>query len=372
MSGNDPTSQKANPSLNLNSDSHAETHSDLHSPLSATLQSSNSRGIRRDDSEENCFKFPAGTILAREGESSRKMYVIKKGKVRIFRKYLGQHVTLAVLGDGEIFGEMSFFDGEPRSASVEALTELSAIVIDGAKGHKQIADLPTWVHTIFRTVAARFRQLDKQVTMLQSVYEFQKKTFNTDNCAKTIYTEILRFLKTIALLCEHRRLENVPIVSEQIVSEAEGLLGNRYLSFRVFWGLLKEHEIVIAPTSQTKTTDVVLLQDNSLLVFEKYIESMISQEQFLILSHNSLAILRRIAGKIAEQDLHNKTSQSLPVSVLRLSEIYGSEEALAELDNHDIVLEKEGSLHFIPEQIVGLFIWQSIIKSFDYTTVKLE
>jgi CRP/FNR family cyclic AMP-dependent transcriptional regulator len=315
-------------------------------------------------------KFPAGTLLVREGESSRKMFVIKSGRVRIFRKYLGQHVTLAVLGDGEIFGEMSFFDGEPRSASVETLTELSAIVIDGTRGHKQISDLPNWVHTIFRTVAARFRQLDKQVTMLQSVYEFQKKSFNIDNCAKTIYSELLRFVKTTTLLFDARQKENSQAIIEDIICEAEGLLGNRYLSFRVFMGLLKEHDIMTCESAApTGTTNLHIERLHS---FEKYIEEMLRTERFLVLSHSALAILRRIAGKVAEEHLQSTRPQLLSIHLLRLEEIFGFEDALTDLQHSGILSVQDEILHFVPEKVLNVFTWQSIIKSFDYTTVKVE
>jgi hypothetical protein len=176
-----------------------------------------SAGENRVD-EKGLVRFSSGTLLVSEGDSSRKMFIIKSGKARVFRKYLGQRVTLAVLGEGEIFGEMSFFDGAPR-----------------------------------------FRRLNQQVTMLQSVYEFQKKSLKTDNCAKTVYTELLRFIKTTNLVCKHRVTESSPLIQEEIVAEAEGLVGNRYLSFRVFWNLLKEHEFIAG--RQGEQSGLVTLND---------------------------------------------------------------------------------------------------------------
>src|SRR4051794_14660617 len=88
---------------------------------------------------------PAGTQLVQENDLSRRMFIIKKGKARVYKTYHGQRITLAVLGEGEVFGELSFFDAQPRSASVEALTELSALVIEGEESLKQIAQLPSWI-----------------------------------------------------------------------------------------------------------------------------------------------------------------------------------------------------------------------------------
>ena len=52
---------------------------------------------------------PVGTQLIVENETSRRMFIIRKGNARVFKNYLGKKVTLAVLGEGEVFGELSFF-----------------------------------------------------------------------------------------------------------------------------------------------------------------------------------------------------------------------------------------------------------------------
>jgi CRP/FNR family transcriptional regulator len=314
--------------------------------------------------------FPPGTLLVTEGDASRKMFIIKSGKARVFRKYLGQRITLAILGDGEIFGEMSFFDGSPRSASVETLTELSAIVIDGAKGQKQIADLPDWVHTIFRTVAARFRRLDQQVTMLQSVYDFQKKSFKTDNCSRTIYTEILRFIKTTTLLCEHRMTESVALQPNEIVAEAEGLLGNRYLSFQVFWNLLREHEFISNDRDEKNTP--LCLNIPRLLEFERYIEKGIAQESFPILSHTALAVLRRIAAQLSEEESHSTEEQKMPTDQLNLHDLFNVEDAFLQLSQHKTLFLDKENITFVPETALNTYTWQTILKNFDYTTIAID
>ena len=130
--------------------------------------------------EEALLVAKAGTVLVTEHEVSRKMFIIREGKARVFKNYLGQRVTLAILGAGEIFGELSFLDAEPRSASVEALTELKLSVIDGEQASAQIQSLPPWVMPIFRSVFHRFREADQKITVLQSMNEYQKKTFKND------------------------------------------------------------------------------------------------------------------------------------------------------------------------------------------------
>lgn len=66
--------------------------------------------------------YPKDTILVQENESGDTMYMILSGKVKVSNVGPdGKEVILSVLGPGEIFGEMSLLDDEPRSANVTAI-----------------------------------------------------------------------------------------------------------------------------------------------------------------------------------------------------------------------------------------------------------
>jgi CRP/FNR family cyclic AMP-dependent transcriptional regulator len=70
--------------------------------------------------EERLFKkfgrlVPAGTILFQEGQSCEGMYIIQKGRVRLYKKASGKEITIDLLGDGDFFGEMACLLGQPRS-----------------------------------------------------------------------------------------------------------------------------------------------------------------------------------------------------------------------------------------------------------------
>lgn len=74
-------------------------------------------------------EFPKGTILFREGEPGREMYIIQKGKVEV-RKRVGQtEKVLAELGEGEFFGEMALLLGADRSATVEVIEDSRILVV---------------------------------------------------------------------------------------------------------------------------------------------------------------------------------------------------------------------------------------------------
>jgi CRP-like cAMP-binding protein/membrane protease YdiL (CAAX protease family) len=65
----------------------------------------------------------AQTIVFTESESTRDIYFIFKGEVEILKWDKGQHLQLTIgkIKQGEMFGEMSFLDGEPRSSSIKTI-----------------------------------------------------------------------------------------------------------------------------------------------------------------------------------------------------------------------------------------------------------
>ena len=71
--------------------------------------------------------FLAGERIIREGDEADAFYIISQGHVTVSREEAG---TLAELGPGDYFGEIGLLYGMPRSASVDAIDEVEAIVID--------------------------------------------------------------------------------------------------------------------------------------------------------------------------------------------------------------------------------------------------
>src|SRR3954470_17913044 len=64
--------------------------------------------------------------LFAEGDRGDRLYVILEGKIKLGRTSAdGRENLLAILGPGEMFGELSLFDPGPRSATVTAVTDAS-------------------------------------------------------------------------------------------------------------------------------------------------------------------------------------------------------------------------------------------------------
>ena len=112
-----------------------------------------------------------GTKIFQHGDAGDKLYLILEGKVRISRDVPGMgEEALAVLGPGQVFGEMALLDESPRSADarVHERCRLLAIPKDGFDDllflHKDLAYEVLW--SIVRMLLSRLRETNDKLTFL--------------------------------------------------------------------------------------------------------------------------------------------------------------------------------------------------------------
>lgn len=76
-------------------------------------------------------QYVANQIIFTAGEEGGEMYLVQRGRVEVFvRDVSHARVTIDHLEVGEIFGDLSLLDNQPRSASAKALADTTLIVID--------------------------------------------------------------------------------------------------------------------------------------------------------------------------------------------------------------------------------------------------
>jgi CRP-like cAMP-binding protein len=73
--------------------------------------------------------YKEGSLIFAEGELGNELYIITKGFVKITRILNGTEMIVAVLKEGEIFGEMAILEYKPRSATAVALEDVTLIVV---------------------------------------------------------------------------------------------------------------------------------------------------------------------------------------------------------------------------------------------------
>jgi CRP/FNR family transcriptional regulator, cyclic AMP receptor protein len=118
-----------------------------------------------------------GTRIFQYGDPGDKLFVILDGKVRISREVSGLgEEALAVLGAGEVFGEMALLDESPRSADARAHERCRLLVIpkddfdDLLFLHKDLAFEVLW--SCVRTLSARLRETNDKLTFLSTSGKF--------------------------------------------------------------------------------------------------------------------------------------------------------------------------------------------------------
>ena len=105
-------------------------------------------------------RFARGQVVCTEGEPSDHLYVVRTGRVRVLvQSPRGEEMTLSVLGPGETIGELSMIDGQPRSASVEALSDAQLVALPAADVRAALRADPALLLAAAAELAATVRRL---------------------------------------------------------------------------------------------------------------------------------------------------------------------------------------------------------------------
>jgi CRP/FNR family cyclic AMP-dependent transcriptional regulator len=99
--------------------------------------------------------FEKGEFLIKEGETSKDVFLIIEGKVIVTKEVNTINKVLALLGPGEIVGEMSFFESTERSASCIADTSVTAIILNEDVFGQIYSLHPRWVGQILQALSRR-------------------------------------------------------------------------------------------------------------------------------------------------------------------------------------------------------------------------
>lgn len=102
----------------------------------------------------------AGAPLFRQGDPADLMYVLITGQARILIG--GREVES--LTAGAIVGELALIDQEPRSATVEAVTDCQFVCVDEKRFKFLVTETPGFAVGVMKTMARRLRNADKLIS----------------------------------------------------------------------------------------------------------------------------------------------------------------------------------------------------------------
>jgi CRP-like cAMP-binding protein len=102
--------------------------------------------------------FERGEVIFHQGSIGGILYIIVSGQVRIFTSSeAGQELALTIFRDGDFLGELALLDGQPRSASAQAMRPTTALTLHRAAFLHTIEACPPIAAAVLEAMAARLR-----------------------------------------------------------------------------------------------------------------------------------------------------------------------------------------------------------------------
>ena len=133
-------------------------------PLFSALDEEAAAALRSSMGEA---RLRRGEVLFREGDSGDKLYIVLDGKVKLGRSSSdGRENLLAILGPGQMFGELSLFDPGPRSATVTGVTDAKFLSLSHDDLLRWLSGRPGVALGLLSQLAARLRRANDVVADL--------------------------------------------------------------------------------------------------------------------------------------------------------------------------------------------------------------
>lgn len=154
------------------------------------------------------LRYKKGDLIFKEGDYGISMYKIVMGKVHIFKESGDREVSLAILGPGEIIGEMTFLSGPnvPRSASAKALEDSNLEVWHFSRLRKEYEEMPP----ILKVMATQ--TLERLIRTNNILVNLDVKRSKTENPENTDLRASQRrfYRKKVDLDCIYRSTKSRP------------------------------------------------------------------------------------------------------------------------------------------------------------------
>ena len=105
-------------------------------------------------------KLAAGDVVYHQGDRGDCMYVIRGGRVEVVRREGEAELRLAILGDGDFFGETALFDQEIRSATVRALDDVYIFTLERNALLQRVHEDPSMAFQLIENMSSRIVGLE--------------------------------------------------------------------------------------------------------------------------------------------------------------------------------------------------------------------
>ena len=136
----------------------------MQAPLFSALDAEAAVALRASMTEK---RVPRSGVIFSEGEPGDRMYVVLDGKVKLGQTSPdGRESLLAVLGPGEVFGELSLFDPGPRTATATAVTDTVVVGLGHTDLRPWLTGRPEVAEALLQALAQRLRRTNEALADL--------------------------------------------------------------------------------------------------------------------------------------------------------------------------------------------------------------
>jgi len=110
--------------------------------------------------------FPNDSMIFAENEIGEELYIIQQGKVKITKILQDKEILLAVLKEGDIFGEMALLENKPRTASAIAFGDVQCLCVNKANFEIMVVQKPQIATRLIQLLSERIWTAYKQLENL--------------------------------------------------------------------------------------------------------------------------------------------------------------------------------------------------------------
>jgi flavin-dependent dehydrogenase len=113
--------------------------------------------------------YADGEVIYHQGDRSDCMYVVQRGEVEMIQRKGDNEFRIALLSDGDLFGEMALFDEERRPATVRAVGEAWVYTLEKGSLLRRIHEDPSLAFRMIQKMSGRIQDLETSLIRMASV-----------------------------------------------------------------------------------------------------------------------------------------------------------------------------------------------------------
>lgn len=273
------------------------------------------------------LKLKKGQLLFSEGENSRSMYFLKSGMIRIFKKKGDSAIEIDTIRSGQILGELAFLDGNPRSASGEALTDCELTEISGQTFQAVLGTMPDWLKLLLKTVVGRLRTASTRIRQLEAAstaFDYSDK--DGKRSAHYVYLSPHDVLKLCSAVLLAAARNGTPVEKGIEVKEAHlqrygnQIMGIPAAKMTTMTDIL--HQVGLMYIDQADTSKATVLEPDTIEKFILYLneENTLEPSKRHDISLRGFIIMSYVARHIANYPKNEEGVASVNLAEIRAKE----------------------------------------------------